>query len=247
MNHESSHLPTVVILHGWSQRTTTEQKWQPLISQLEDQGLQVKYLNLPGLSAPLEEVWNLQDYRDWVLQQIEDIDSLTLIGHSFGGQIAAVVAASQPDNLDRLVLIGPAGIRDRRWHKVIKRLIFKVAAKLGNYVFAWSSLKQWLQKLLYKLAREQDYYQASALLKQTMKQVLKQEIHEQLLQITVPTLLIWGEKDRATPFAHSQIFLNNINNSQLKSLPQSGHCPHYYHPQAIAKDITNFLRENNNA
>ena len=144
----TNNQPQRVILHGWSQDSATQSKWQPLVAQLEQAGYQVTYLNLPGLTAPLDKVWQLADYRDWVLEQIKDFSNVVLIGHSFGGQLAVSVAVTKPKNLTAMVLVGPAGIVDRRWFKVAKRALFKMVAKVGGFFIGQTKFTQFFQNML---------------------------------------------------------------------------------------------------
>ncbi len=251
---------TILVLHGWTQSADTKDKWQPLIDNLAAAGFAVKFLQLPGLKSSLEKPWHLADYCQWLLQEMTAYKSVVLIGHSFGGQIAAAVAAAQPNNLQQLILIDPAGIRDRSWIKQLKRTVFKAAAKLGSGIlnlFASVSsskrgraarsdddLGRWKKAgrfWLYRLAREQDYYQASPVLKQTMINILSEEITERLKQVQVPSLIIWGERDRATPLKHAQVFQQEIRHSRLAVIKQAGHNPHYFHPKKVAQIILDFL------
>jgi pimeloyl-ACP methyl ester carboxylesterase len=251
---------TILALHGWTQRADTKTKWQPLLDNLAAAGFAVKFLQLPGLKTQLDRPWHLEDYCQWLLQAMAAYESVILIGHSFGGQIAAAVAATRPNNLQQLVLIDPAGMRDRSWIKQLKRTVFRAAAKLGkgilNLVGSVSSGQQgsavanddrgsWEKAArfwLYKLAGEQDYYQASPVLKQTMINVLSKEITERLKQIQVPSLIIWGEQDRTTPLKHAQIFKQKIRHSRLAVIKQAGHNPHYFYPGKTAHIILEFLR-----
>ncbi len=235
--------PIFYVLHGWTQSPDVRQKWQPLIDKLTAAGYQVEFLKLPGLQSELEEVWQLEDYRSWLLEQIKNKESVVLVGHSFGGQLAAFTAAEQPSNLKSLVLIGPAGKIDRSILKMIKRFVFKTAAKTGRLILGKGKLAALAQKYLYKFAREKDYYQASAHLKETMTNVLAAEIIDQLAQIQVPTLIIWGEQDKFTPFKHAQIFHQKIKQSRLEPIKQSGHSPHYYQPDLIGDKILQFVEK----
>ena len=65
-----------------------------------------------GTSVGLEHV---EDLWDLVLYYAERLDTLglpraTLVGHSFGGMVAAEIAATNPERVDRLVLIAPVGL-----------------------------------------------------------------------------------------------------------------------------------------
>lgn len=234
--------PEIFIVHGWSLRQDIQQQWQPVIDRLSRAGYIVKFLKLPGLQTKLDEAWYLNDYRDWVLSQIKGSRPAVLIGHSFGGQIAAAAAAQKPDSLEHLILIAPAGMIAKSLPKTIKRSVFKAIAKAGNLVFGKGKSAEIGRKVLYKLARETDYHRASPNLKKTMINALKTEITDQLPNIQVPTLLIWGENDRYTPFKHAKIFQQKIRGSQLEKMEQAGHFPYRCQPDLVADKILQFLK-----
>ncbi len=234
--------PNIFIVHGWSLRQDIQQQWRPLMNELTRAGYCVSFLKLPGLQTQLNEVWNLSDYRDWVLDQIESQQPAVLIGHSFGGQIAVTAAAQKPANLQHLILIAPAGMIAKSLPKNIKRSLFKMIAKIGNFVLGKGQIAELARKVLYKLAGETDYYQASPKLKKTMVNALNTEIVDQLPKIQVPTLLIWGKDDRFTPYKHAKIFQHKIKNSQLIELKQVGHFPYRDQPDLVAKKILQFLK-----
>ena len=55
-----------------------------------------------GLGAQIADVERIR--------QILNVDKITIVGHSFGGFIAALYAAEFPDRVDQLVLVAPAGV-----------------------------------------------------------------------------------------------------------------------------------------
>lgn len=248
--------PTIVILHGWSLEPELQDRWQPLIKLLQTAGYQAQYLSLPGFDKPLKSSWDLNDFRDYVLKQTTQYKQLVLLGHSFGGQLAVRVAASQPNNLQGLVLIGPAGIVDQNPLKKLKRTVFKTTAVVGKKILGSKQanseksssvsvtqpLRALSKKLLYKLARETDYLQAPPVLKESMAKILKDEVLEDLPQIKLPTLIIWGDKDRYTPIKHSAIFATHLPHTQLKILEQEGHRPYYTQPETVCNHINYFIQ-----
>ncbi len=221
-----------------------QNRWQPLINLLSNSGYSVDYLAVPGFEKPLTKKWTLDDYADWLLTKIKNSDKNCLvIGHSFGGQISCRAAAAQPQNLQGLVLIAPAGIVEKTWSKKLKRTLFLIPAVIGNKLL-FGKVKKAARKFLYWLAGEKDYYQASPLLKQTMVQVLKDEVRADLKKIAAPTLIFWGAEDIFTPVKNARIFADGINQSELILIPDCGHNVYYRRPHLLYQKIIQFLQTN---
>jgi len=230
-------MEVIYILHGWSTDANNYEKWQKFLGLLNRQGFNTKFIAIPGLDTNLEISWSLDDYVSWLAGHVKD-SKFILLGHSFGGQIGCRFAARFPDRVTRLILVDSAGLRDNRLRKVIKRRLFKTVATWGKALTKSLSLK----KLLYKLAREQDYLQASEVMKQTMANVINDEVKNDLSQITCPTLIIWGQGDATTPRFQSQIFKSLISGSRLKIVAGARHSPQFTHVEDVVKEITGFVK-----
>ena len=233
----------VYLLHGWSIAKNTPEKWQPLQQALAERGVESELLRIPGLTASLDEVWELENYVQWLKQELDrrDANEVLLLGHSFGGQIATQFAATHPQLISRLILIDAAGIRDHSFLPTVKREVFRIVAKIGKVFFQWD----WARKLLYLLAREQDYKNAPPLLRRTMSNILDAELHEMYPAVTVPTLLIWGEADSITPLWMGEYMQRHIPEARLEIISDARHSPQYTHVEETADLIYNFLHVNN--
>lgn len=245
MTQKQADNPTIYILHGWSLEPELKDRWNSLRELLHQEGYKTNYLLLPGFDQPLTQPLTLNHYRDYVLERIGKKEKVILIGHSFGGQLAVRLAAAQPDNLKAIILIAPAGIIDRSLTKRAKRMVFKTAAKMGKLIADQLPLptQQKLEKLLYKAAREQDYHRAPPAMKQTMQNVLADEVISDFPQVEVPTLIIWGDKDRYTPIKHAPLFVAHIFQAQLKIIAGESHRPYYTQPELVADHINYFLKK----
>jgi len=227
----------VYILHGWAVSQFNQQKWQPLIDDLTDQGIKAVFLPIPGLTSPLTEVWELADFIKWLAQTLPD-QPVILLGHSFGGQLAAAFAASHPDRVQKLILIASSGVRDHSLPAVFKRTVFLFLAKVGKLFFK----NEILRKLLYRAAREQDYLNAPPLLRRSMSNILDTEIDQELPKVKCPTLLIWGRQDRVTPLWLGQFFHQKISHSQLAVIEKARHSPQFTHVSEVTQLITKFVK-----
>jgi len=233
--------PPVYVCHGWSASSQTQELWQPLLQDLKSSGFKIHYLKIPGLSAKIKKPWRFETYLQWLTDILSQEEKVILLGHSFGGRLVAKYAALHPQKVVKLVLIDSAGIVDRRWHKRLKIKFFALLAGIGNQIIP-EKHRETARNLLYKLAREQDYHQASPVLKKTLANIVGVEILADLPQIQAPTLIIWGEHDKMTPTRFAYVFAENIAHSQLEIIKGGRHSPHYTHTEEVGKIIKEFLQ-----
>ena len=233
------HTSSLIILHGWSLDHLKLQQWKILRDMLSERGISSEMLKIPGLSAPLNEVWDLDNYVAWLDKELTGKEKVILLGHSFGGQISVRYTAKYPHKVSSLILVDSAGIRDHSFLATLKRNGFRVMAKIGKIFFN----NELFRKVLYKLARERDYQNAPPLLRRTMSQILDAEVVDDLPKIKCPTLLIWGKDDKVTPLFLGQIFQETIPNNKMKIIEGARHSPQYTHPEKVANMVAEFLSQ----
>lgn len=219
----------IFILHGWAYETS---KWNDFVSLLEADDYQVKLLKIPGLTSEqeIDRAWNLDDYATWLKKQIGK-SKTNIIAHSNGARIVARFNKLYPGQVNHLVLIGAAGIPDRRLLPSVKRSVFKQLSKI------FSPLKTipLFRSLLYKLLGEQDYKQASGFTAETMKNLIAEDLTEDFKQITAKTLIVWGSADSQTPLFMGEKIHQLISPSRLEIIPSARHAPFATHPDKVFK------------
>lgn len=227
-------MKTVLILHGWASQV---QRWQPLILGLESLGFKVLLPDLPGFKKPLTRPYAIKDYSLWLKDYLkkQKITKVNLIGHSFGGQIAIHFTTHHPESVNRLVLIASAGIRNQF---SLKRWLFLPIAKIGKLIIK----SPFFKKLLYKTAREQDYFKASPMMKETLKIISREDQQQNLRRLKMKTLILWGDKDKYTPLKQAKLTHNLIPQSTLQIFPGAGHNLPFVEVKTIGVLISNFCR-----
>ena len=110
-------------------------------------------------------------------------------------------------------------------------------SKLGKRITASEKLRV----LLYKLATEGDYKNASPVQRQTMLNLIHTDLTGMLGKILVPTLIIWGRQDKITPLSDGLIMHKLIKNSQLEVIDDARHSPQFSNPKEVAKKIHEYL------
>ena len=232
----------VLILHGWGSNSA---KWIKVQDGLVADGFRVIVPDLPGFGKTPEPLstWTISDYSRFVYEFTNklNIDKLILAGHSFGGRISIDYAVRYPQQLDKLILISAAGVVR---HEKVKIKIFLILTKIGNFVFSTpilSSLKPLVGRVAYKLAGARDYKKASDGMQSVIKNILNENLRIFLPNITIPTLILWGENDVMTPVGDAEIIDREVPNSYLYIFKNQPHALNLTIPQKLAKQISAFL------
>lgn len=233
----------LIILHGWGSLIDS---WKNVASQLEEHDVKVFIPDLPGFGQTPEppSAWSAGDYMEFVkgFARKLDIQKFDLAGHSFGGQLAITYAAQHPPEIRKLILIAAARIMRRRKLRV---QLFLIVTKIGNLIFVlppFALLRPLVQKIWYTITGERDYYRASTRMREVFKRV-EEEVGSRLTMIKIPTLILWGERDDATPLADARIIHDKIPNSKLHIFPGEGHDLNFKKPREIAQMIIEFREE----
>ncbi len=224
---------TIVFLHGWG---LSSKILKPFYHYFKND-FTVYFLELPGFGdSPIEKSMTLKDYADVILKFIKDntIENPIIVGHSFGGAVAAKLAILHPEIMSKLILVSASAIRQPR-HKII---LIKKMADFLKPLFS-EKLREFVLKLL-KLDQT-DYAQIeSPELKETFKNVITEDLKPYLSFIKSPTLVIWGEKDAITPLSEGKLIAENIPNAKLAVIKNTGHFMFLERPDEFVKLIKEF-------
>lgn len=242
-------MDTLIILHGWQ---SSKEKWQKTKELLETQSLKVVAPDLPGfkLENQLNKPWNLDDYVEWLNSILKNANNFPgqvfLLGHSFGGRVAIKFAVKYPEKLKGLILVSAAGIKKEKTFrdKVLLKTV-NLARKLGVQEQASQTKGLWqiIRKVFYcYVLRQTDYFKASPIQKEIMKNALEEDLKPLLNSITTPTLIVWGAKDKMTLPKDAYLMKEEIKNSQLEIMAGIGHRPHFECPEILAQKIRNFIQ-----
>lgn len=233
---EKSSDQLIVLLHGWG---CTWEIWHQLIPALT-QDFDVLIPDLPafGASADPQDVWTSSDYVDWLaelLTQLAAKKKVMLVGHSFGGKIAALYTAQQRKPFaSKLVLIDASGIVQKlsSSKKSLQQLVSLIPEPIKKGLSVAVR-----QEILHRLGLADDYLLSSEKQRQIFQKIVHEDIHSELGKIAVPTALIWGENDQDTPVTHAKVFEKKISNSQLHIVPGTGHFPFVEKPEIVIEII----------
>ena len=230
-------METVLILHGWG---ASSQSWVRVKELLENRDCKVIVPDLPGFgeSAKLIKPWTIDDYVRWVKDfcEEESLSQFFLLGHSFGGSLAIKFSLAYPDKIKKLILIDSAGIRK----KTIKKEIIKKIANLLNK-FSFLPFYSFVRSSLYKIIKS-DYFSLQGIMKETYLNVIGEDLSKRVAGISIPLMLIWGEKDRLTPLPNAYLIRDRVNGAKLEIIANVGHNPHSEATGILTEKVLNFIK-----
>lgn len=191
----------------------------------------------------------LDGWLDLAVYHGELLDALQLeapavVGHSFGGLIAAELAAASPRSVSRLALIDPVGLwRDdlpvKNWMILSERerrtvLFADPDGEAAKKFFAVPSDPAGRVDTLSQLIWSQAC--TGKFVWPLPDRGLKHRIH----RIAAPTLIVWGQADRVIDPAYAQEFAKRIAGAKPLMVDGAGHLPHLEKLEAVAKAVEAF-------
>ena len=235
--------PHVVYFHSFHERGG----WSPFLERLAARYTVHAPLH-PGVggSAGVE---TLEDVFDLTLAYEELLDALgiasaSLVGHFFGGMVAAELAAVFPERVARLVLASPLGLwRDDAPsedllilpQEDLPAVLFRDPA--SEVARRWAVLPESEEE---NLAAQIESIQRRAAMAKFVWPIPDRGLKKRLHRIAAPTLVLWGEVDRANPVVYAEEWQRRIKGAALRLLP-GGHMVLHEAPAAAAAAVTEFL------
>ena len=235
---------TVVVLQGWG----TNLEMYDLISDCLKEEYRVIQFDFPGFGGSDEprEPWNVDGFADFFckLMQVLDVKSAILVGHSYGGRVIIKLAVRDylPFKIEKIVLIDSAGIMPKRSvYKRLKIRKYKILKKLFGFRIIYALFPEVID---YWRSRQgsADYRNATPTMRQCMIMAVNEDLTTLLSKIQQDTLLIWGDRDTATPIGDAKIMEEKIPNSGLAVLEGTGHFSFLEKPQIFKNIMKTFLR-----
>jgi len=232
----------VVALHGWA---VTMQNWRPVAERLAPLGYQVHLLDLPGFgqSDGPPQVWDVEAYSRFVVAYLDDthLDRVVVLGHSFGGRIALVLAAQHPERVSKMVLADSAGLRTPLSARQQARNVMARAARNGLDLVGLKTLRARLQDRYNQLYASEDYLNAGPL-RETFLRVIEQDLSDFATRIQAPTVLIWGSQDKDTPLWQGRRLEQLIPDAGLIVFEGAGHFAHLERLGDFVRIVDHFLK-----
>ncbi len=254
--------PTVVVIHGM---INSSRHWEDVALRLSDRYRVIA----PDLLGHGDSATPRGDYslgahaasiRD--LLAVIGVERATIVGHSLGGGVAMQFFYQFPQRTERLVLISSGGLGQQVSPLLRgavlpgagtalrlaadRRLVAALQGAGHNLRERGSSKGVYLEAVARALRPLQDSGSRRAFL-QTLRSVI--DVHGQHVSARdrlyllgeMPTLIVWGERDRTIPAVHGVEAEKAIPHCRYETLPRAAHFPHLEDPEALTALLADFL------
>lgn len=170
------------------------------------------------------------------------IERCTLIGNSLGGHIALVYTLRNRQKVSALVLTGSSGLFESGMGTGFpRRSSYEyVRERVGYTFYSPEMATKTLVDEVYSIVN--DNFKTLRVLK-IARSAQRHNMRKEIVDIQVPTLLIWGLNDNITPPRVAHEFDKLIPNTQLEFIDQCGHVPMMEHPEKFNKILNTFLEQ----
>ncbi len=191
------------------------------------------------------------------------IERAAVAGNSLGGLVALRLALSEPERVSALGLIDSAGLG----RTVSHALRAPTLPGYGELAVAWAKTplgaaqRAWLRaNLLFAhprlvpdewMAEQRRLAQLPGFLEATLATLRAQVglegqrevLVEDLPALTMPTLVVWGARDKVFPRQQAREAVSRLSEGSLALIPDCGHLPHVERPDHFADVLGRFLGE----
>ena len=249
----------VVLVHGFSSPSFI---WDPPFEALLNNGFRVLRYDLFGRGTSDRHLtpYNVDLFDRQLFDLLKALNltqkQVNLVGLSMGGIICINFAHYHPELVKKISFIDPAGfptekslyppilkipILNRLLLKIFithKRLLDGQRPDFYNYEKIEEYLDLYKQQLQYK-----GFKQAIISTIQNIPLSGFGEVYREVARTNLPMQLFWGEEDQTIPYSTSKIALDIIPNIIFHSIKDSGHIPHYTHPEKVIPLLIDFLSE----
>jgi len=238
--------PVVVLVHGLGSK---KEDWLPVIGPLSQKYrlLVPDQIGFGWSDKPLLD-YSVQTYVDFLnelLRQLK-VEKATLIGESLGGWICGLYAAEITGGahlipVEKLVLVDAAGLKQERPIPDLNPSSLAGMRALMQAVFfdtSWLN-EDALRKVFADKLATHDSYTVHSLVNNPA--LASERLDNQLVNIKVPTLVVWGKQDSLLPIAAGERYAAGIPGAKLVSFDKCGHVPSTEKTEEFLAAVNGFL------
>jgi len=252
------HAPTIILIHGFISSSLI---WSSTLLPLAGAGFRVIAPDLPGYGysdKPTGAEYTIGSQAESVIALMNrlGIGRAIIVGASYGGAVAAMMALDHPERVDKLILVGTVSNDDAKNKLLLRVSRFPIVGDIVTPLFLGSRwvLRKRMQAMYRRLGRpinermvaSRHHLLATANTHRAMIRTARHwsanRIEREASLIRQPTMLVWGDHDDHIPLAHAIRLRDSIPDARLIVFRNCGHLPPAEYPEKFVEAVANFCR-----
>ena len=248
--------PALVFVHGLGANLTN---FEHIAPPFHEAGWRVAGLDLPGfgLSGKPHRDYTIAGFAGHLSGFLDHLGArrAVLVGHSLGGLVAAELALDKPERVAALILVSPAGlfrlpaplklVGRAVWRSLLLRPALQLSARqlLGRVFHKENArTRAFVDASTHPDAGGRFLDELSRVMGADRRDLVGKHLLDDAERLTVPTLILWGERDRLLPFSEVPAFTARLPRGQLEVIPNCGHMSIVEEPESVVARASAFLR-----
>lgn len=176
-----------------------------------------------------------------------DIQQAVIVGHSMGATIAQCFAVQYPELTKGVVLAGSfARLQSNPSVAAFEKALEEMGPSMDKdfaRAFQQSTLVRPVPAVFFDTMVNESAKMPGRVWRAIIKELVRADFLLELETITVPALLIWGDKDGFCTRSDQDALLNSIPGSKLVVYKNTGHAVHWEEPKRFADDLLKFIMQ----
>jgi pimeloyl-ACP methyl ester carboxylesterase len=241
----------VILLHGWLGSWAL---WRDTMETLSKE-FRTYSLDFFGFGESLDRTsdFSISNFVQLVNQFMDrlGIPKAPIVGHSMGGTVALGVALKYPQKAVKAIVIGaPIDGESLNFflklsgYKGIAHLAYSVPYVLDFLIMALTRYGSPQGKAIHRMVKEDASKVSADSFFGSIGTLRKTDLRQELQEISVPILGIYGKRDIIVNPGQSKVLLQSAPTSKEAWFDKSGHFPMMDEPQRFHETLRNFLNNN---
>jgi len=254
----NEHAPALVLIHGF---ISSNLIWSGTLLPLAQAGFRVIAPDLPGYGysdKPAGAEYTIASQAEAIVNLMNrlGIGRAIVVGASYGGAVAAMMALDHPERVEKLILVGTVSNDDAKNKLLLRVSRFPIVGDIVTPLFLGSRwiLRKRMQAMYRRIGRpinermvaSRHHLLATANTHRAMIRTARHwsanRIEREASLIRQPTLLVWGDHDDHIPLEHAMKLRDAIPNARLIIFRNCGHLPPAEYPEKFVEVVTNFCQ-----
>ena len=251
--------PPLILIHGF---ISSNLIWSHLLAPLANAGFRVIAPDLPGYGysdKPADAPYTIEDQARTVVGLMNrlGIETATVVGASYGGAVAAMMALDYPERVEKLILVGAVSNDDAKKKPLMRISCLPVIGDIATPLFLGSRwvLRKRMENMYQRMGKpinermvaSRHHLLATANTHRAMIRTARRwsanRIEREASLIRQPTMLVWGDEDDHIPVSQAVKLRDTIPNARLIVFRNCGHLPNAESPAKFVEVVADFCQK----